>query len=251
MIQLQQNRYLWVHFAALALVPLLLDFCLLGLASARSAFGYPTAYGFQFWLVALLCIGPPLWMQIARPFYVFSLPPLALNPDQLSEDQKRGLTVLLSWQIKALAGITALVSLWLLAQLYEKAAVVTKQAIPVMTPMAGFVSAVVAFFFACLFMQIGVSAGRSLLVSPSALKRVEPYEGNIASRFLIAGLRVKQLLPEASFSEASFLESSSPVASSPETRDLAQKPQTVAASKKPTPVSKDIDSDTKAKNSDK
>lgn len=198
MIQLQQNRYLWVHFAALALVPLLLDFCLVGLASARSAFGYPTAYGFQFWLVALVCVGPPLWMQIVRPFYVFSLPPLALRPDVLTEDQRRCLTVLTSWQMKALAGVSAVVLIWLLAQLYEQSVVVAKQSMAVMTPTAGMVSAVVAFFFACLFVQISVSAGRSLLVSPTALKRVPPYEGAIAQNFLIAGFRIKKLLPQPS-----------------------------------------------------
>jgi len=194
MIQLQQNRYLWVHLAALALVPLLLDFCLVGLASARSAFGYPTAYGFQFWLVALIGIAPPLWMQIARPFYVFALPPVALRPEALTQEQKRCLTVLTSWQIKALAGVVAVVSVWLLAQLYEKAALITNQAIPLMSPAAGLVSVVVGFFWVCALAQISVSAGRSLLISPAALKRVEPYEGDIAANFLIAGVRVKRLL---------------------------------------------------------
>ncbi|MFK8184304.1 MAG: low-complexity tail membrane protein [Phormidesmis sp.] len=195
MVQLQQNRYLWVHFAALALVPLLLDFCLVGLASARLFLGYPAAYGFQFWLVALVCIGPPLWMQIARPFYIFSLPPVALKPDALTEDQRRCLTVLMSWQIKALAGVSAAISLWMLAQLYDKSIVVAKQSLPLMTPMAGAVTALVAFFFVCLFIQISVSAARSLLVSPTALKRVEPYEGKVAATFLILGVRVNKLLP--------------------------------------------------------
>ena len=194
MIQLQQNRYLWVHFAALALVPLLLDVCLVGLASARAAFGYPNAYGVQFWAIAILCIGPPLWMQIARPFYIFSLPPVALNPSRLTEDQKRCLTVLTSWQIKALAGVVAVGCIGLLAQLYEKAALVTNPTIPLMTPTAGMVSAVVTFFWVSVFVQISVSAGRSLLVSPTALKRVTPYEGAIAQNFLIAGVRVSRLL---------------------------------------------------------
>lgn len=233
MIQLQQNRYLWVHFTAIAWVPLLLDVCLLGLASARAAFGYPVAYGFQFWIVALLCIGPPLWMQIARPFYIFSLPPVALKPDVLSETQKRCLTVLTSWQIKALAGLTAVISLWLLAQLYHRASLVTKQAVPLMTPTAGLISAVAAFFLACLFMQISVSAGRSLLVSPAALKRVEPYAGEIARGFLIAGIRVNSLLPEAD--AVAGEESLQPIATA---RPIAS-------------VSKDVDSDTNEKNGDK
>ena len=230
MIQLQQNRYLWVHFAALALVPLLLDVCLLGLASARVAFDYPVAYGLQFWFVALVCIAPPLWMQMARPFYIFALPPVALRPDALTDDQKRCLTVLMSWQIKALAGLVAIASIWLLAQLYEKLTLITNQAVPLMPPIAGFIVAVNAFFFACLFMQIGVSSGRSLLVSPTALKRVEPYEGKISDRFLLAGINVKTLLPDRPAPQISI--SGDSISEDPVSGD---------------PVSRDIDSDTEVK----
>ena len=220
MIQLQQNRYLWVHFFALAWVPLLLDFCLWGLASARAAFGYPSAYGLQFWLVVLLCVGLPLWMQVARPFYIFSLPPLALRPSRLTREQKRELTVLTSWQIKALAGVVAVFSVWLLAQLYEKATVV-RSTIPLGSAGAGFITAVVTFFLACLFMQIGVSAARSLLVSPSALKRVAPYEGDVAKSFLIAGLRVDKLPLDSAISvpSAADIPNARPVAPSASPED--------------------------------
>ena len=68
MIELQQNRYLWVHFAGLAFVPLLLDICLAGFASAGPAL----PFGGQFWAIALLGITPALAMQWLKPFYVFS-----------------------------------------------------------------------------------------------------------------------------------------------------------------------------------
>ncbi|NJM97599.1 MAG: low-complexity tail membrane protein [Phormidesmis sp. RL_2_1] len=192
MVELQQERYLWVHLVGLAAVPLLLALCLAGLASAGPAFDYPAAFGLQFWAIALFGIIPSLWMQIARPFYPFSLPPVALKPDVLSEDQRRCLTILKSWQVKALAGITAGLALWLLAQLYQRSPQIT----PIMTPTAGLINAAVAFFLSCLFLQISVSAVRSLLVGPNVLQRVPPYEASaIAADFLIVGLRVPAILP--------------------------------------------------------
>ncbi len=191
-IQLQQNRYLWVYFAGLAAVPLLLDIGLAGLASAGPAFDYPAAGSLQFWAIALLGIIPTLWMQLAKPFYIFSLPPLALNPAKLTEDQRRCLQLLKSLQVKIIAGVTALFALWLLWQIYARSPQVT----PVMTPTAGLISAAVAFFFTCAILQISVSAGRSLFVGPETLKRVVPVEVEaITSDFLVLGLRVNKLLP--------------------------------------------------------
>jgi len=199
MIRLQQERYLWVHFVGLAAVPLLLDICLAGLASAGPAFNYPTAFGWQFWAIALLGIVPTLAMQIAKPFYIFSLPPIALKPAALTDDQRRCLTVMTSWQIKALAGVTAGFSIWLLSWIYGR----SPQILPTMTPTAGLISASAAFFFICLFLQISVSVARAILVSPSALKRVEIYEESaIAANFLILGLRVQKLLPPETVPEA-------------------------------------------------
>lgn len=198
LMQLQQNRYLWVHLVGLAVVPLLLDICLAGLASAGPAFEYPMAGSFQFWAIALLGIIPTLWMQLAKPFYIFSLPPLALNPHELTEDQRRCLQLLKTLQMKILAVMTAGLSGWLLWWLYGRSPQIT----PVMTPTAGLISAVITFFFVCAFLQIAVSAGRSILVGPDTLKRVVPVEeSTIASNFLILGLRVKKILPTEVYTE--------------------------------------------------
>lgn len=188
----QQNRYLWVQFVGLAAVPLLLDVCLAGLASSRTAFGFPTAFGLQFWLIAAMSILPPLVMQCLRPFYIFSLPPLALKPSVLSMNQRRCLRLLESWQIKALAVVSAGGSLWLLSQLYARSPRIT----PIMTPNTGIIATVVAFFWVCTFLQISISSARLLLVGPEAMKRVKPYEPPaIAANFCILGLRVGKILP--------------------------------------------------------
>ncbi len=189
MIELQRNRYLWIHFAGLAFVPLLLDGCLAGLASAGPAL----PFGAQFWAIALFGITPALAMQWLKPFYVFSLPPSALKPAALSEDQRRCLQIFKSWQIKALAVLVAVLSLWLLKQVY----VMLPQVSPMMTPRTGLALGAIAFFIASTFMQISVSAGRALLIGPSALKRVPAVEESaIASDFLILGIRLNKLLPD-------------------------------------------------------
>lgn len=188
MIELQQNRYLWIHFAGLAFIPLLLDIGLAGLASAGPALPF---HG-QFWAIALFGITPALAMQWFKPFYIFSLPPSALKPSVLSEDQRRCLQIFKSWQIKALALLMAGFSLWLLDQIY----VMLPQVSPMLTPRAGLVWGAIAFFTASTFMQISVSAGRALLISPTALKRVPAVDEDvIAKDFLILGIRLNQLLP--------------------------------------------------------
>ncbi len=191
---LQQNhRYLWVHFAGLAAVPLLLDACLVGLASSGTAVGTTLLLSPQFWAIALIGIIPTLWMQWQRPFYLFSLLPLALRPAALSDDQRRHLRLLKSWQIKALAVATAGGSLWLLWQVSER----SLQVAPLTAPAPGLAIALVAFFLVCVFLQVPLSAARLLLVGPKSLQRVKPYEeGAIASSFLILGLRVNRILPE-------------------------------------------------------
>ncbi len=196
MIELQQNRYLWVHFAGLAFVPLLLDICLAGLASAGPALPFQG----QFWAIALFSILPAWAMQWLKPFYIFSLPPSALKPSALSEDQRRCLQIFKSWQIKALAVLVAIFSLWLLAQIYA----VLPQIRPVLMPRAGLICGAFAFFTASAFMQISVSAGRALLVGPQALKRVPAVDaGAIATDFLILGIRLNKLLPEVPTQAAS------------------------------------------------
>lgn len=188
-MKLQQNRYLWVYVASLAAVPLLLALCLAGLASAGPAL----PYGGQFWAIALLCIPPSLAMQWLRPFYIYSLPPLAIRPAELTDDYKRCLRLFQSWQVKALAGATAVFAFWLLKQLYLRITFIS----PVFTPLAGGLIALLTFFLTCGLLQVSVSSLRALLVGQDALSRVSPYEEDaIAKDFLLLGFKVKKILPE-------------------------------------------------------
>ena len=172
-------------------------------------------------------------MQWLKPFYIFSLPPSALKPAALSEDQRRCLQIFKSWQIKALAIGVAVFSLWLLAQVYG----MTPQVSPVFTAKAGLVIGAIAFFVAATFMQISVSAGRALMISPQALKRVAAVDvGAIASDFLILGVRVNKLLPDIS----TQVPANQPVSDINKSAKSKRESKTVAAEAAPPSVEKEI-----------
>ena len=71
------DPYLWVHLAGLAAVPIFLEICLIGFAV-----GDPLLPGWlELLLVAAIGSAPILWMQWQRPFYIFSLVGVALQPE--------------------------------------------------------------------------------------------------------------------------------------------------------------------------
>ena len=118
------DPYLWVHLAGIAAVPLFLELCLLGLAV-----GTPIApVGLEWLLVGAIGVAPVLWMQWQRPFSIFSLIVLALQPQQLTDDQRRILRLFrtpLEKGLAALMAIALLATLWQLFQIAPIASEVT------------------------------------------------------------------------------------------------------------------------------
>ena len=81
--------FLWIHLAGLAALPLCLALCWLGLASGESLLpGW-----LEICLVAIAGITPILWMQLARPFNIFSILVVALKPEQLTTQQRQILSL--------------------------------------------------------------------------------------------------------------------------------------------------------------
>jgi hypothetical protein len=186
--------YLWVHLAGLATVPLLAEVCLVGLAV-----GDPWL---PVWLELLLVgaagIAPVLWMQWQRPFCIFSLTPLALRPDALSDDRRRMLHLFRGTEVQALAG-SAAIALWILLwQLFRFAPVATEAAASLPQNRAlGLLIAAVAFLLCNLFVQVPLSVIRVLLSSDAAIAQFVPYTpAEVAKSFTIPGFRVKQIVPE-------------------------------------------------------
>jgi hypothetical protein len=179
--------YLWLHLAGLAAVPVLLELCLVGLKTVNS----PLALG----LVALAGIGPIAWMQWNRPFSIFSLLPLVLQPNQLTETQRRILGQLKSPVGRVITLVVAVLALVLLWQLQRWLPYVR----PVSLPggrLGGLVLAAVTFLLSNLFLQVPASVVPVLLTGDRQL--AEPYRvSQIPRDFTLIGLGVKQILPVA------------------------------------------------------
>ncbi len=185
--------FLWIHLAGLAALPLCLELVWLGLAV-----GDPILpVWLEFLLVAVVGIVPVLWMQLTRPFDIFSLLVLAMKPEQLAEQQRRILS-LFKTKINPLLTIAgAVFMLWVLWQIYRVAPVAA--AIAPLAPgwrLAGLLGASLAFLASNLFLQVPLSVAQVLLTSESEFSSTEPYPvEKTLQDFTIPGVRVNQILP--------------------------------------------------------
>lgn len=220
---LWSEAYLWIHLAGLAALPLCLEVCLLGLAT-----GDPVLpVWLELLLLLLIGIGPILWMQLQRPFYIFSILAVALTPEQLSDNQRRILRLFRHRKAQVWAIVTAIAQAVILIQLYRLAPIAAE-----VTPfgpggrLLGLLVAGAAFFASHLFLQVPVSVLQILLYRDAQFLAIEPYPlEQIRSGFTIPGLQVKQILPP--------LASESPVA--------PEMPSTVTATTASLPEDSDLD----------
>lgn len=185
--------YLWVHLAGLAVAPIFLELCLLGLASA----GMKLPADLVLLFVAAVGIVPIFWMQWQRPFCIFSLLPLVLKPSELTERQRQ---ILQQFKTPITKGITVVVAIGALAILWQ-----LNQWVPLVSPAAkvvpgqafgGLLLAAGAFLLSNLFLQVPASVLQVLLTPDAQLAKAEPYPvAQIPQDFTLIGLRVKQILP--------------------------------------------------------
>ena len=184
------ERFLWIHAAGFAVLPLSLAVSLLGLAASSLL---------PIWL-ELLVVGavgilPIVWMQWQRPFYIFSILAVALQPDQLTVDQQRILSLFKTGGARLVTAIGAIAAALLLWQLYK----ITPLAVgilPFQSPFLGLLLAAAAFLASNLFWQIPLSVLRILLIPEAKLLATEPYPANwVRENFTVLGLQVKQILP--------------------------------------------------------
>ncbi|WOD37634.1 low-complexity tail membrane protein [Nodosilinea sp. E11] len=186
------DPYLWVHLAGLATVPLWIDLCLMGLAV-----GNPTLPGLELGFMVLLGVLPVLSMQLRRPFYIFSLPGLALRPSVLQADQRRLLSQFRQWRVRWGALVVPIPLVWVLVKLYPLAFLARD-----LTPfgdwgrVGGVAIAALSFFMANLFLQVPVAVLQVLATPDRNLQKVLPYPTDkIAADFSWLGLSVGQILP--------------------------------------------------------
>lgn len=185
--------FLWIHLAGLASLPLWLAVCWLGLAV-----GDPLLpVGLEMFLVVIAGIVPVLWMQLVRPFNIFSILVVALKPEQLTTQQRQILSLFQRPLNKVLALLAPFFLVWVLWQIYIAAPIAA-----LITPfspewrLAGLLLTAVAFYGANLFLQVPVSVLGVLLTSESTFSAIAPYPvEKIRQDFTIPGLEVNKILP--------------------------------------------------------
>lgn len=185
--------FLWIHLAGLAAVPLALEFVWLGLAV-----GDPIL---PVWLellfVAVVGIAPVLWMQLIRPFDIFSILVLALKPEQLTIEQRRILSLFKAKNNPVINIIAGVFMLWVLWQIYRVAPIAA--AVAPFSPgwrVVGLLWAGLAFLGSNLFLQVPLSVLQVLFTSEKEFAAIEPYPVEKMSQdFTIPGLKVNKILP--------------------------------------------------------
>jgi hypothetical protein len=190
----RRDPYVWIHLAGLATVPLWLALCLSGLAVGEPVL----PPGLELATLAGVGTLPILWMQLQRPFYIFSIPGLAVRPDKLEADRCRCLRLQQTWLSRGLVCLSAIALLGILYWLYQLAPIAANMTpFAAMTRAQGWLIGAVSFLFANLFVQVPATLVPLLLASSSTLAQTPPYESDkILNSFMVIGLRVGAILPD-------------------------------------------------------
>jgi len=202
---------LWIHLAGIAALPLALELVWLGLAV-----GDPILpVWLELLLLAAVGILPVLWMQLTRPFDIFSILILAMKPEQLTQEQRRLLSLFKTKTNSVVTIAAAVFMLWVLWQIYRVAPVAATVApLAARWRIVGLLWAGLAFLVSNLFLQVPLSVAQVLLTSESEFAATEPYSvEKMPQDFTIPGVRVNQILPLAVTESTASATSSSQLSS--------------------------------------
>lgn len=204
--------FLWIHLAGLAAFPLSLELVWLGLAV-----GDPILpVWLEFFFVGAIGLGPILWMQLTRPFDIFSILIFALKPEQLTQEQRRLLSLFKTKTNRVITIVAAVFLLWVLWQIYRVAPMAA--AVAPLAPrwhFLGLIGAGLAFLGSHLFLQVPLGVLQVLLTSESEFAAATPYPvEKIPQDFTVPGIRVNKIL--TFMAKETATESVSTPSSSPE-----------------------------------
>lgn len=185
----RSEPFLWIHFGGIIVFPLMLAIAVIGL-TVGDRYSYLIELP---WLIAIAIL-PVSLMQLYRPFNIFSVLFVALQPEFLTQKQRKILALFKRKQQKVISAIATglmLFSLWLLYNFspgIELASSLPQQRI------LGLAIASIAFLGSNLFLQIPLSAFQVLLTSESEFAQIEQCSlEEIKSNFTTAGIKVSQL----------------------------------------------------------
>lgn len=187
----RSEPFLWIHFGGIIVFPLMLGITLIGLAV-----GDRYSYLIELpWLIAIAIL-PISLMQLYRPFNIFSVLFLALQPKFLTEKQRKILALFKRSQHKVVSAIATglmLLSLWLL---YNFSPVIELASLLPQQRILGLAIASMAFLGSNLFLQIPLSAFQVLLTSESEFAQIKQSSlKEIGSNFTTLGIQVDKIIP--------------------------------------------------------
>lgn len=185
--------FLWIHLAGLGMLPFCLGVCWLALTVGNPVLPTYLEVG----LVAALGSFPVLWMQLTRPFDIFSVLFVSLKPENLTPDQRRILQLFKTDIHRALTFLVPVVLLGVLWLIYHLAqGGTTLLPTPLTWRPLGLAIAAIAFLASNLFLQVPISVVHVLARSEAQFSAVDPYPLEaIRQHFTIPGLRVNRILP--------------------------------------------------------
>lgn len=185
------DPFLWIHLAGVAALPIFLAICLLGLAVGSPILPVWLEVG----LVGALGILPVVWMQMTRPFYIFSILLIAIQPEKLTEQQRRILSGFKTKGHQILTVVSPLLLLFLLGKVYQIAPLAADVApFPPSWRIAGLLLATAAYAGCNLFLQVPVSVLGVLFTEEEQFLARDPLSvEQIRQDFTRIGWPVKQI----------------------------------------------------------
>ena len=188
----RRDPFLWIHLSGIVALPLFLIVVWLGLAAEHYSW-------LNILIVALLGIIPVLWMQLFRPFNIFSILVVSLQPEQLTQQQRQILALFKSKQQKVFslvaAGTMSLI-FWQINSLSPLATSLNPLIASGQLINLGIAS--LAFLLSNLFLQVPISVLGILFHNSEQLAATEAVSlTQVSTEFTSFGIQVKQILPAA------------------------------------------------------
>jgi hypothetical protein len=185
------DPYLWIHGAGIAAVPFWLVLCFLGLGAGDPIL--PSAI--ELLLVAIVGIGPIVWMQWEKPFCIYSLLAVSLKSANLTEAQRKMLALFQQRRSSiVIAGGAGL--MFLILKAINDQAAIAAAVTPIPNHGLGLILAAVSFLAANLFLQVPLAVGQVMLASDGEFQAASPIEATaVGEKFFEPGLKVDRLLP--------------------------------------------------------
>ena len=187
-MKIRSEPFLWIHLGGIVVFPLMWFVALIGLG-----IGQRYSYSIELPLLVAIAILPVLLMQLYRPFNIFSLLFFSLQPESLTEERRRILTLFKSRQQKLVSYIVAVFMLLSLRLLYHFASLAANlsSALP-QNRLFGLAIAIVALFGSNLFLQVPLSALQVLFYNE--LVSIEPCTlTEVEQKFTAPGIKLSHI----------------------------------------------------------